>query len=365
MLKVIFTLDYEIHGNGEGFPYELMVDPTHRMMALLDRYGAKLTIMADVAEILKFRQYKEQFGCDDYQYTAIVEQLCEAIRRGHDVQLHLHPSYFNARYYNGRWLQDWSEYNCAALPSERLNEIVRIGKQYLEGLLKPIDPKYECIAFRAANWAMNPSVKVVRALLDNGIRIDSSVFKYGRREGIVNFNYSNAYSELLPWPVDENNICRRDDSGRLIEMPIYSERRWIGMFLTFGRVNRLLMSHDYPICSECERDHETASAGLKLAKKIMKGLSLAVRTHAWKADFNQCSSRQLARAITRAAQKYEDEDISIPFVLIGHSKLFKQTNERSLVPFLDHIVRSPHNFQFGTFRSVDCANFEGAVQGTV
>src|SRR5579871_5708006 len=97
MLKVLFTVDYEIHGNGDGNPYDLMVEPTNRMMDLFDSYGAKLTIMADIAEILKFKQYEEQFGRDDYQYNAIAAQLRDAIRRGHDVQLHIHSSYFNAR----------------------------------------------------------------------------------------------------------------------------------------------------------------------------------------------------------------------------------------------------------------------------
>ena len=57
MLQVIFTLDYEIHGNGEGCPRELMVEPTRRMLELFDQFGAKLTIMADIGEILKFKQY--------------------------------------------------------------------------------------------------------------------------------------------------------------------------------------------------------------------------------------------------------------------------------------------------------------------
>ena len=164
-----------------------MVEPTRRMMDLFDRYGAKLTIMADVAEILKFKEYKEKTGRDDYHYEAIAEQLREAIRRGHDVQLHLHASYFNARHENGRWEQDWSEYNFAGLPLDRLNEIVRIGKQYLEDLLQPVVPAYQCMAFRAANWAVSPSRNVVRALIRNGIHVDTSVFKYGRREGIVSF----------------------------------------------------------------------------------------------------------------------------------------------------------------------------------
>ena len=110
MLNVIFTLDYEIHGNGDGSPYELMVEPTARLLDLFDKYNAKLTIMADVAEILKFGEYREKFGRDDYYYEAIVAQLRDAIRRGHDVQLHLHCSYFNARFKGGKWEQDWSEY---------------------------------------------------------------------------------------------------------------------------------------------------------------------------------------------------------------------------------------------------------------
>src|SRR4051812_37680272 len=68
MLNLLFTLDYEIHGNGDGCPNDLMVEPTNRLLDLFDRYGAKLTIMADVAEILKFREYKEQTGRDDYHY---------------------------------------------------------------------------------------------------------------------------------------------------------------------------------------------------------------------------------------------------------------------------------------------------------
>ncbi len=94
-----------------------------------------------------------------------MDQLRGAVRRGHDVQLHLHASYFNSRYEQGRWQQDWSEYNFAALEAERLNQIVRLGKDYLETLLRPVWPAYECFVFRAANWAVSPSQNVVRALV--------------------------------------------------------------------------------------------------------------------------------------------------------------------------------------------------------
>jgi len=337
MLKVIFTLDYEIHGNGEGCPFELMVEPTRRMLDQFDRYGAKLTIMADVAEILKFREYKEETGRDDYHYEAIAGQLRDAVRRGHDVQLHLHASYFNARHEAGRWLQDWSEYDFAGLPLARLNQIVRIGKEYLETLLKPVSPAYECVAFRAANWSVSPSRNVIRALLNNGIRIDTSVFKYGRREGIVSFDYSDAPSELVPWLVDEDDMCRRNDVGKLMEVPIYCERRWIGAFLTPNRVQRVLMTRGHPISTAFRNGADAAVIRPTLATKVMKKISMMTRGHAWKADFNQCTGGQLVGALKRAARRYADVKGELPFVLIGHSKQFTQANARSLRPFLEFV----------------------------
>jgi hypothetical protein len=355
MLKAIFTLDYEIHGNGEGDPYALMVEPTRRMMDLFEQYGAKLTIMADVAEILKFKEYREGTGRDDFHYGAIADQLREAIQRGHDVQLHLHSSYFNATFNGNRWEQDWSEYNFAELPFKRLNQMVRSGKEYLENLLKPVDRRYECVAFRAANWAVSPSRNVVRALINNGIRVETSVFKYGQREGIVSFDYSNAHSNLVPWTVDEDDICQQKDGGKLTEAPIYCERRWIGAFLTPNRVRRLLMSRRHPIARK-SCDGPGVRTSLPLARKILRKLFLLTRNRPWKADFNQCTGWQLIKALKRAAQIHDPKGNKVlPFVLIGHSKLFGRLNELSLQPFLSFVRDHPARFGFATLASYDGA----------
>ena len=121
---LIFTLDYEIHGNGDGNPLSLMVEPTERLMKLLEKYGQKLTIMADVAEILSFRRYYEQTGRDDFHVLEIEDQLKEAVQRGHDVQLHIHSSWFKAEWNGKKWDQCIEEYNMAALPQERIDRMV-------------------------------------------------------------------------------------------------------------------------------------------------------------------------------------------------------------------------------------------------
>jgi hypothetical protein len=360
MLGPIFTLDYEIHGNGDGCPMDLMVEPTGRMLDLFDRYGAKLTIMADIAEILKFSEYKNQYGRDDYHYDAVTDQLRDAIRRGHDVQLHIHSSFFKARYDQGRWVQDWSEYNFAGLSPERLREVVALGKGFLESLLQPIDPGYKCYVFRAANWSMSPSRNVVRALVESGIRIDTSVFKYGHRRGLVNFDYSNAFSRLVPWKVDENDICTASEVGRLVEFPIYCENRWLGAFFTPQRLQRAYMTRQHRVANSAGGAPETAAQ----SKPRHNGEKRLLRRHAWKADFNQCSGRQLIGALRRAEAQCGPSPSRIPFVLIGHSKSFTRFNGWSLRSFLAFVREQPERFWFAKFNDFEIPRAESVVSST-
>ena len=348
MLKAIFTLDYEIHGNGTGSPYTLMVEPTNRLLRQFDTYGAKLTIMADIGEILKFKQLAEEKGSDDYNFEAIARQLCDAIRRGHDVQLHIHSSYFNAYHENGHWVQDWSEYDFARLSWDRMNEMVRQGKEFLETLLRPVDPNYHCKIFRAANWSVCPSQDVISVLSSNGIKVDTSVFKYGQREGRVNFDYMAAFSPLVPWRTNKNDICAQSDNGELWEFPIYSEKRWIGAFLTLQRIYRVLLGrlHKFADSPDSLPVTKALPSQRNRYSSRWKGFTLK---HAWKADFNQCGGQQLIEALERAEEEYASEKTVFPFVLIGHSKLFSRYNEWSLRPFLAHIAKHPERFSFGRF----------------
>src|SRR5690606_37520922 len=111
-------------------PYLLMVEPTYRLMSLMEEYWAKLTILADVAEILCFKKYWEETGEDKFSYKKIEAQLKDAIKRGHDVQLHIHSSYFKAKWDGKHWNQCVEEYNMAALTFNRINEMVQTSKSY-------------------------------------------------------------------------------------------------------------------------------------------------------------------------------------------------------------------------------------------
>jgi hypothetical protein len=348
-LQLIFTLDYEVHGNGEGCPRELMVEPTRRMLDQFDRHGARLTILADVAEILKFEEYAAATGRDDFHARAIADQLRDAVRRGHDVQLHLHSSWFNARCENGRWVQDWSEYDFARLPVERLERYVRAGRDYLEALLRPVDPDYRCTGFRAANWSMQPSRNAMEVLRANGFVIESSVFKGGWRAGLVDFDYSGAPHPLLPWRASRDDVCREDPRSEIWELPIYAEQRWIGAFLSPNRLYRAWLQRQHPL-------PQGVAAAARGPVPVSPAPARRARSawwhkQSWKADFNQCTGRQLIGALERAGRLVNGSVPGIaPFVLIGHSKLFTPANERSLEPFLRYAASRPERMRFATFR---------------
>jgi hypothetical protein len=361
MLNLIFTLDYEIHGNGAGSPYTLMVEPTRRLMRILERHGAKLTIMAEVAEIAQFKRYAAVHGTDRFHAGMIEEQLREAVRRSHDVQLHIHPAYDGARWEGERLELNWAEYDLAGLGDERSAAMIGAGKSYLERLLRPVAPDYACIAFRAGNWSMQPSAGVVRALRDQGLRIDTSVFKHGTRSGLVRFDYSDAFSELVPWPVDSRDVCQADPQGDLWEVPIYCENRWLWDFLSVARFYRIWqgIGHALPERGDLGAGDPRAAGGLRtqLARRSSGGIlgrfGHLLRRHAWKLDFNQCSGRQLIGALKRIATRYRDFPYPLPVVLIGHSKLFTPYNESDLTAFLRYVAEHAAEHRFSTFGELE------------
>jgi len=321
-----------------------MVENTDRMIDLFDRYGARLTIMADVAEIQCFKRHLDETGRDEFAYDAIVKQLRRVVATGHDVQLHIHPSYYNAEWRDGRWRQDYASYDLTRLGYERLSAIIGRGKQFLESALRPTNPSYTCSVFRAANWSMQPSGDIVRALTSNGIRIDTSVFKYGRRNGLVRFDYKDAWSDVVPWPASERDVCLRDPASSLLEVPIYAEPRWIGAFLNWQRLYRVAQSRLHSLGN----DLETSSQRSRFSR-IWELLG----KHAWKLDFNQCTGRELIGGLRRAEVKTRDANCDLPVVLIAHSKLFTRANARSVEPLLQFVVENGTRFRFGMFADVD------------
>ena len=51
MKKILLTLDYELYGNGTGNIYTHIIKPTNSILAIANKYNAKLTIFVEIVVI--------------------------------------------------------------------------------------------------------------------------------------------------------------------------------------------------------------------------------------------------------------------------------------------------------------------------
>lgn len=335
-----FTLDYEIHGNGDGNPVDLMVEPTYRLMNLLEKYGQRLIIMADVAEILAFKRFYSETSKDVFHVLEIEDQLRDAVRRGHDVQLHIHSSWFGAVWNGRKWDQEINEYNMATLPISRIDDMVAQCVAYLQGLLTPVKTDYRVWLFRAANWCMMPTENLYRVLLKHGITADTSVYKGGVQGGNVSYDYREAYSNLLRYPASVTNInhvASPLQEELITEYPIYTEMRPFWFFFSPIRVFRMIRAKFH------RHKKAAVQAGTEIDKADNRKLTLKsfFRRNPWKLDFNQATGSQLIAAMKRIRKsRARGDQETIDVVLIGHSKSFIRYNEIGFERFLRWVVEN-------------------------
>jgi hypothetical protein len=214
MIDFIFTLDYEIFGNGTGALNELVYEPARQLKAVFDRHNARFVNYVEVAEFEKIEAYGTDAAID-----SVKRQIKEFHRDGYEIALHLHPQWANAHYENGRWSLDLSEYNLCRLPRPRINEIVDRSLAYMRNVVD--EPGYTPISFRAGNWLFQPTETAAGVLAEKGIRIDSSVFKGGLQHN-HHLDYRPAKKNGYYWSFS-GDVNHPDSRGPWIEVPIHTE----------------------------------------------------------------------------------------------------------------------------------------------
>lgn len=229
----------------------------------------------------------------------------------------------------------------AALPVERIREMVTASVRYLENLLRPVKADYKVWLFRAANWSMMPTPALYQVLSENGITHDTSVYKGGCQGGNVCYDYRTAYSNVFPYKASPLNINDIDTEGRLTELPIYTEMRPFYAFISPIRVFRMLRAkfHKHKHMQPAANQPVAVSAdNRKLSWRSF------FRKSPLKMDFNQVSSRGLIRMMkhiqSQPLPSYLSLEEPLPVILIGHSKTFVPYNEHTLRSFLQWLKQN-------------------------
>ena len=228
MIECIFTIDYEIYGNGYGSLGELVYEPAERLKAIFSKWNARFVTFVEVAEL----EMIEAKGTDS-DIDLVKDQIQKFFKEGFELGLHLHPQWYNAGYENSKWHLDYSEYNLCTLPEERIAQIVERSIAYLRNILGESD--FTPLSFRAGNWLFQPTQSLANVLSEQGIKVDSSVFKGGMQHQ-HKLDYRPALRNGYYWRFStDTNVP--DSKGILLELPIHTQMIPAWKMLTAKRVN--------------------------------------------------------------------------------------------------------------------------------
>lgn len=228
-IHLAFVDDWELSGDGSGDPHELQFAPMRRLVEIYNAHGVRGSFNAEVLQQLTFRQFQNQHQelkslADEWD-----DSIRETFRQGHDVQLHIHPQWSSAEYEEGKWKLngDWSILNYSA---EDARALIARGKEYLESLLRPIDPNYASVSFRSGSWCIAPSPFMLSLLAEFGIVFDMSIVggvRYQTRR--IELDYSNCEEDFLPYyPVMSDARRVSDKPEPIVCLPtnhFYGSRR--------------------------------------------------------------------------------------------------------------------------------------------
>jgi len=313
-LQLIFTLDYELFGDGSGSVKHEQINPTNQLLEIFDEYNAKLSIFFEYGQYLGYQKFASSKNSFKEDNSLIEAQLIDTIKRKHDVQFHYHPTWYHASYQNEEITLDTKMFDISNMEEKKISEVVESGKNFLENLLKPINENYECNSFRAGAWSMKDSTKVLNILKNYGFKCDTSVAPHAKfSSSYGEFDYSDAQSSYEPWLLDigSNSLTSQSEKREFLELPIYTKKSSLG-FLKY------LNPHYLKSKKIISRFYKTKVSEAKMSK-INKIKKIVGRDY-YMADFNTMDSRILYKMITDVIAENSDSNKVIPLVLIGHSK---------------------------------------------
>lgn len=219
-MKIYLTLDYELFlGDKVGTVDNCLIKPTERLIGILNKYDAKATFFVDAAYLYRLCELKSDEQGLSADYDKIVQQLKWLVKNGHDMQLHIHPQWYNASYIEGKWQLTATYYKLSDLSEQDAYSLFRRSKDLLESITeKPV------MAYRAGGYSIQTFQGVSRLFKEAGILVDSSALsKKKSPDGPQVYDYSRvAPGDIYRFNED---IATKEENGMFYELPITTCRQ--------------------------------------------------------------------------------------------------------------------------------------------
>ena len=96
---LILTIDYEVFlGDETGNLREVLIEPTYQLMEILRLNGSKMTVFWDIMHYDALCRLSKEYPRLKEEQLLIEQQIKDLVAEGHDVQMHIHPHWLDAKY---------------------------------------------------------------------------------------------------------------------------------------------------------------------------------------------------------------------------------------------------------------------------
>jgi hypothetical protein len=334
LIYLSLTDDWELRGNGAGEIEEIQFRPMRELARIYNRHHVRSTFNAEVMQQLAFRKFERQFPELQALADSWEAHVIDAYRQGHDIQLHLHPQWTKAEYTGAGWKLsgDWSILN---YDEETAFRLLSGGKEYLENLLRPVNPDYRVVSFRAGSSIIAPSPFILSTLARLGIRLDMSIvggMYHDTRN--VRIDYRETEEDFLPFYPQMQDARRVSDREQeIICVPIHhfygSRHQFIKTLASFAkrRAGRLISSSSTNgpgIEKYSEEEWGEKRHANKLLRIYEKGIRPGLKGWYLTADLSRLDyalMQEMLRSIRRRA--LETGLKKVPVIISNHSKDIK------------------------------------------
>lgn len=315
-MKIYITLDYELFfGSKSGSVEKCIIEPTNDLLKIVDPYNVKFTCFVDAGYLIQLEKQKDIYPQLQNDYSKITKQIRDLADNGHGIELHVHPHWEDSYYDGANWVFSKSRYKLSDFKEEEIEDIIT---RYND-ILKRVSGKTP-VAYRAGGWSAQPFGPIKKALKNNNIYIDSTVYANGYYNsvnqvfdfrGVSQFNTQYHFSE---------DITKEDISGNFKEIPISSIKVNPFFFWKFAMIKLLKLA-----------EHNSYGDGFAMGMDKMEALKRltlpsfsVVSIDGYKASLLRDSLDEYIAGTSDAGN----------FVMIGHPKAFTAYSLKRVKQFI-------------------------------
>lgn len=320
-MQIYLTLDYELFLRDPGSANQIsLLIPTERLNTILSRYCIEAVYFVDAGYLAALERCKHSHKKLQSDYIDITTQLGIIQQAGHELALHTHPHWEDAKFDGQRWHMDLSRFKLADFS---LWEARAIFSKYHAMLQK--HSRLPVVSHRSGGWCLEPFSQIKDVMKECGIFIDSTVYENGYvKTATHKFDYRN-YPKKDCWRFS-HDPSKEDPDGYFIEVPGASTHLRSSVFW------RILFQSLFSTRTSSVKGKSVKPSIADVIRKLSFGTVEPVSIDSFK-----------SHSLLKSLKQIENRSLQ-HFCVIGHPKCFTEDTYYHLQMFIEYALQNGHVF---------------------